>query len=227
MLTLVWTGGIKVSVVGNGLGNLKPFNCLLLVLSLSFSLTCCINTLVRSVLLWSNKCNNNNNAEITPFIPVLAGGNLHMSQTLPTRDETCNLQMALSRMLMLPFFSILPVLHMQDILTLVLNFEEGHFVRHLLLLSFFFLVLLWEEFNPHSFVVTFHFSHLSGSPPVYYPAKDSCWIHVNVSCSACINITPLIVSLNDEPQLAHQRQNSTNTLGKGMNSTILPSSKDK
>ena len=60
---------------------LKPFNCLLPVLSLSFSLTCRVNTLVCSVLLWSNKCNNNN-AEITPYIPVLAGRNLHMSQTL-------------------------------------------------------------------------------------------------------------------------------------------------
>ena len=45
-------------------------------------LSCWVNTLVCSVLLWSNKCNNNNNAEITPFIPVLAGQNLHMSQTL-------------------------------------------------------------------------------------------------------------------------------------------------
>ena len=30
--------------------------------------------------MWSNKCNNNN-VKITPFIPVLAGWNLHMSQT--------------------------------------------------------------------------------------------------------------------------------------------------
>ena len=61
------------------------FNCLLpvLSLSLSFSLTCHVNTLVRTVLLRSNKCNNinNNNIEITPFILVLAGRNLHMSQT--------------------------------------------------------------------------------------------------------------------------------------------------
>ena len=75
---------------------LKPFNCLLLVLSLSFSLTwnlltacyqfcvsltCHVNTMVCSVLLWSKKCNNNN-AKVTPYIPVLAGRNLHMSQAL-------------------------------------------------------------------------------------------------------------------------------------------------
>ena len=47
----------------------KPFNCLWSVLS--FPLVC-------SVLLWSNKCNDDDNAEITPFTP---GWNLHMSET--------------------------------------------------------------------------------------------------------------------------------------------------
>ena len=61
------------------------------------------------------------------------------------------------------------------------NFEVGHFTCHFLLLSFFLLVLLWKEFNSHSFIVTFHFSHLSGSPPVFYPAEDDCWIHVNLA----------------------------------------------
>ena len=37
---------------------------------------------------------------------------------------------------MLPFFSVLPVLHMQDTFTLVSNFEVGHFTCHFLL-SFF------------------------------------------------------------------------------------------
>ena len=71
------------------------------------------------------------------------------------------------------FFSILLVLHTQDTFALVLNFEVGHFTRHFLLLSFFFLVLLWKEFNPHSFVATFHFSHLFSSPPVFIKL-DSC-----------------------------------------------------
>ena len=72
-------------------------------------------------------------------------------------------------------------------------------------------MLLWKEFNSHRFFVTFHFSHLLSSPPVFYPAVDSCWIHVNVSCSACIYCTPLVVSLNDEPRLAHQRQQSADS----------------
>ena len=90
-------------------------------------------------------------------------------------------------MLMLPFFSILPVLHTQDTFTLVWNFEVGHFTCHFLLLSFFLpsflLVLLWKEFDPHSFVVAFHFSRSFGSPPVFIlPSRgrllDSrkCWL---------------------------------------------------
>ena len=126
----------------------------------------------------------------------------------PTRDKTCDLQIALPKMLMLPFFSILLVLHTQDTFTLVLNFEVGYFAHHFLLLSFFLLMLLWKEFNPHSFIVTFNFSHLFGSPPVFYPTGDIYWIHVNVGCSACIYSTPLIVSLNDEPWLAHRKQQS-------------------
>ena len=41
--------------------------------------------------------------------------------------------------------------------------------RSSLLASFFLpLGLLWKEFIPHIFVVTFHFSRSSGSPPVYF-----------------------------------------------------------
>ena len=171
-------------------------------------LTCRVNTLVHSVLLWSNKCNNNN-AEITPFIPVLAGWNLHISQT-PShqkRDVWPTNYIPKDVHASSFFFSILPSLHMQDTFMLVLNFELGHFACHFLLLSFFLLMLLWKEFIPHSFVVTFHFSR-SGSPPVFYPAGDGCWIHVKIGCSACIYSIPLVVSLNDEPRLAHRRQQS-------------------
>ena len=91
----------------------------------------------------------------------------------PTRDEIHDLQISPPRTLMFPFFSIFPVLHMLNTFTLVLNFEVGHFTHHLLLLSLFLLVLLWKEFIPHSFFVTFHFSHSSSSPPVFYPAGDS------------------------------------------------------
>ena len=56
----------------------------------------------------------------------------------PTRDKSHDLQIALPNILMLLFFfSILPVLHTQDTFTLVLNFEVGHFAHHFLLLSFF------------------------------------------------------------------------------------------
>ena len=54
----------------------------------------------------------------------------------PTRDETHDQQIALPKMLMLLFFSILPVLHTPKTLALVLNLEVGHFARHFLLLSF-------------------------------------------------------------------------------------------
>ena len=132
----------------------------------------------------------------------------------PTRDETHNLQIVLPRMLMLLVFSILPALHTQDTFVLILNFDVDHFAHHFLLLSFFLpsflLVLLWKEFNPHSFVVTFHFSHLFSSPPVFfYPVEDGCWIHVNISCSGCICSMLRIVFLNDEPWLSYQRQQST------------------
>ena len=43
-----------------------------------------------------------------------------------------------------------------------------------LLASFFLSALLWKEFNSHSFIVTFHFSRSFGSPPVFYPARDGC-----------------------------------------------------
>ena len=76
-----------------------------------------------------------------------------------------------------------------------------------LLASIFILVLLWKEFISHSFVVTFHLSHSSGSPPVFYPAGDGCWIHLNVGCSASIYSPPL-VSLNDKFRLIHLRQES-------------------
>ena len=117
----------------------------------------------------------------------------------PNRDKMHELQIALPRTLMLPLFSILPVLHMQDTLALVSNFEVDHFT----LASFFLLVLQWKEFNSHGFVLTFHFSCSLGSPPVFYPDRDGCWIHINVGYSACIYSMPLIVSINDEPWLAH------------------------
>ena len=115
---------------------------------------------------------------------------VYVTNPCPTGDGTCDLQITLPRTLMLPFFSILLALHMQDTFVLILNFEVGHFARHFLFLSFSLLVLLWKGFNPHSFIVTFHFSRSSGSSPVFF-----------------LYSTPLI-SLNNKPQLAHRRQHS-------------------
>ena len=108
-------------------------------------------------------------------------------------------------------FSILPVLYTQDTFTLFSNFEVDYFARHLFFLSFILSLWLWKEFNSHGFVVTFHFPHSLGSPPVFYPAVDDCWICVNVSCSACIYSRLFVVSLNDESQLTHRRQQSASS----------------
>ena len=43
---------------------------------------------------------------------------------------------------------------------------------------------------------------------LFYPAGNSCWIHVNVGCSACIYSTLFVVSLNDEYQLVYRGQQS-------------------
>ena len=100
----------------------------------------------------------------------------------PTRDETHDLQIALPTMLMLPFFYTSSTLHVRHICT---SFELwGRPFCSSLLVSIF--LLLWKEFNSHSFVVTFHFSRLLSSPSVFYPAVDSCWIHGNIGCYACI-----------------------------------------
>ena len=161
-----------------------------LSVSFSHSLTCHVNTLVCIVLLWSNKC---------PTMYRL------LLYTNPVPPETRRMTYKLHSQQRSRFrFSILPVLYMQDTFVLVLNFEVGHFARHFL----FLLVLLWKELTSHSFVVTFHFSRSFGSPPDFYPAMDVCWIHVKISCSTCIYSMLLIVSLNDEPWLAHRRQQS-------------------
>ena len=122
----------------------------------------------------------------------------------PTRDETHDLQIALSTTLMLPFFYTSGAPHTRHIRT---HFKLwGRPFHSSLLASFFLLVLLWKEFNSYSCVVIFRFSPLFSSPLVFYSAGDGCWIHINISCFACIYCTPLIVSLNDKPWLAHRRQ---------------------
>ena len=125
-------------------------------------------------------------------------------QPCPTRDETRNLQIALPRTFILLFFFF----YTSD------TPHTRHICAHFELWSRPFCSSLLASFFlpfgiaiPYSFFVTFHFSHSSSSPPVFYPVADGCWIHVNVGCSACIYSMPL-VSLNDKSRLAHRRQQS-------------------
>ena len=183
-------------------GLMKPFNCSLAVLSLSlsFCLTCRVNTLVHTILLSNNKCRD--------YFFYTSSGWLKFACRKPclTRDEMSDLQIALPRTLMLPFFYTSGTPHARHVCT---SFELwGRLFCSSLLVSFFLLMLLWKEFNSHSFVITFHFSHSFSLPPLFYPAVDGCWIHVKITCSTCIYSTPLIVSLNNEPRLAHRRHQS-------------------
>ena len=162
-------------------------------------LICHVNTLVCSILLWSNKYNNN--AQITPFIPVLAGQNLHMSQTLflKRRDvwpTNCTPKDAHASV----FFYTLGTPHTRYIHT---HFELwGRPFCSSLLASFFLPFWCYYERN------SFHTALLSHFISLIHPAKDCCWIHVNVSSSACIYSMSFIISLNNEPHLAYCRQQS-------------------
>ena len=118
-----------------------------------------INTIVCSVLMWSS------NAKST-IMPVLAGENLHMSQTpfhqrldASTTDRT-------PKTFMLRFFYASGTPHARYVHTRF-KFWGRPFCSSLLA-SFFLLVLLWKKFIMHSFVVTFHFSCSPGSPPVFF-----------------------------------------------------------
>ena len=142
---------------GNG------FRCSLSLLATGFVFSTSFDsTLVHLVLLWSNNATTqpcwNYSFYINSGCPKFAyvTNPSHLRQ-----DKTCDLQIAPPRTFMLCFFVFLYFR--------LSTCKVGHFACHFLL-SFFLLVLLWKEFIPHSFVVTFHFSRLSSSPPVFYPA---------------------------------------------------------
>ena len=147
----------------------------------SLFFTCCVNTLVLSFSLAASihssaqsyseqQCNNSTMLRLLLLYLFWQAEICICHKPRTTRDEMRVLQIAPPRTLMLPFF-ILPALHTQDTFALVLSLEVGHFARHFLLLSFFLLVLLWKEFIPHSFVVTFYFSRSSGLPPVFLSSR--------------------------------------------------------
>ena len=122
-------------------------------------------------------------------------------KTHPTRDETCNLQIAL--LTTLPFFHTSNALHAWHIHAI---FELwGRPFCSSLLVSFFAAKrnLIHTALLSHFIFLVRSVHHL-----FFYPAVDDCWIHINVSCSVCIYSRLFIVSLNDESQLAHRRQQS-------------------
>ena len=201
---------------------LKPFNCSLPVLSLSFSkpFHCWLPvlspflslSLAVSIHWFAQSYCEATNATTTMLRLLLLYqfwlaeiGICHKPR--PTKDETHDLQIALPRILILPFFFYTSgTLYARQIHACFKLWGRPFCLS--LLASFFPLVLLWKEFNSHSFIVTFHFSCSFGWPPVFYPAGASCWIHINIGCSTCIYSTPLVVSLNNELRLAHRRQQS-------------------
>ena len=155
-------------------------------------LYCRVNTLVRSVLLWKNKGNNNNyNAEITPFTPGLAGRNLHMSKapSLQRRDAgpiNCFSKEAHASGFL--YTSGSP--HARHIRA---HFELwGRPFRSSLLASFFFFpfgVAMKEVQSTQLFCHILFLSFVRLTTCFYYPAVDGYWIYVNVSCSVCIYST--------------------------------------
>ena len=122
-----------------------------------------------------------------------------------TRDKTHDQQSALPTMLTLQFFCTSGTLHIRHIHTI---FELlGRPFCLSLLVSFF--RCCYERNSIHTALLS-HFLFLIHSVHhlFFYPAMDDCWIHVNVGCSAYIYSMRLIVPLNDEPWLAHRRQQS-------------------
>ena len=102
---------------------LKTFNYLLPVLSLCFflslSLTCQVNTLVCTILLWSNEC-----PSPQCFFYTSSGRPKFAYVTNPILPETRHMTYKLHSQWRSHFcFSILPVLYTQDTFTPFLNFE--------------------------------------------------------------------------------------------------------
>ena len=187
--------------------NLKSFNCFAtgpvsLSLSLTFTcwlfttrpislflsltLTCNVNTLVCGILQQSNTQNAPpHNAFLYRF---LADRNLHMRWDVGSTNCTPNDAHVL-------FFCTSCILHARYIRAI---FElQGRPFCSSLLVSFF--RCCSERNSIHTASLSHFISCSLGSPPVlFYPAVYDCWIHVN-------NSTSLMVPLNDESQLAHQR----------------------
>ena len=135
----------------------KSFNCSLLVLFLFLSL------LLVALIHWFTQsyCEATN---VTTMLRLLVLYQFWLAdictchKPCPTRDESHDLQIALSRTLMLPFFFILPVLHTQNTFVLVSDFEAGHFACHFLFVSFFW--FCYERNSIHTAVSSSHFISL-------------------------------------------------------------------
>ena len=184
------------------------------VLSLSLfpSLSCRINTLVCTLLLWNNKCH-------TTMLRLLILYCFWLTEICicrnprPTRGETCDLKIALPMTLMLPFFYISSTLYTRHICASFKLWGRPFCLS--LLVSFF---RCCNEKNSIHTTLLSHFISLVHSAHYLFFIQpgNGCWIHSG--CSACIYSTLIIVSLNDEPWLAHWRQQS---VGSAFNFTTM------
>ena len=167
---------------GNG------FRCSLFLLAASpVFFTRCINTLVLSFSLAISKHSSAQSYCEATILRLLlfytSSGQLKFAchKFRPTRDEMRDQQITPPRTLMLPFFFFF-----------FLYFRHSRSKTRSCLFwrpfaSFFFLVLLWKEFILHSFVVTFHFSHLSSSPPVFL-SSWGWWLDLHKCRLFCLHI---------------------------------------
>ena len=155
-------------------------------LFLSLALTHRVNTLVCTILQWSNKCPS-------PKCFFYTGSGwpkfAYVSNPVPpeTRRVTYKL-LSQWRSCFLFFFT-----------------SGTPHTRQFMFLSFG-VAMKGIQFTQ----LRCHISFLSFTwlTTCFYPAVDGCWIHVNVGCSACLYSTPFVVSLNDEHRLAHRKQQS-------------------
>ena len=128
----------------------------------------------------------------------LADRNLHMRRDVGPTNCTPNDPHAS----VFFFFFVFPLLYMQDTFVPFLNFKVGHFACHFLFLSFGIAMkgIQFTQLPCHISSLLHSVHHLF----YFYPAMYDCWIHVN-------NSMPLVVSLNNESQLACWRQQSADS----------------
>ena len=166
---------------------------------------------------------NNNNAEITPFIPVLAGWNLHMSQTLShqRRDVwpiNCTPKDAHASVF---FFYTSGTPHARHICT---HFELWGRPFCWLLLASFFLPFGVAMKGIQSLQLRCHISFLSFVwLTTCFLSSQEQLLNSHKHQLFCLHIqhATRCLSLNDKPQLAYQRQQSVGSAFQFTTTTLL------